>query len=98
MKNRKLNQGDRFGLLLTMPMAQAVGIQTVKHGLIPLHGGLACTTRREDRELDEKDSLLPLVFCFRTGNSNIHLNIFSLIENQPGVVSVPWLRCTIFFP
>ncbi|WP_082743381.1 HipA domain-containing protein [Faecalibaculum rodentium] len=115
---------------LTMSMAQAVGIQTVKHGLIPLNNGLACITRREDRELDEKDSFrlramedfaqlsnrisadkykgsyeqaakviekfshFPvldksrffqlLVFCFITGNSDMHLKNFSLIENRPG--------------
>ena len=115
---------------LTMSMAQAVGIQTVKHGLIPLNNGLAYITRREDRELDEKDSFrlramedfaqlsnrisadkykgsyeqaakiiekfshFPvldksrffqlLVFCFITGNSDMHLKNFSLIEHRPG--------------
>lgn len=114
---------------LNMKMAESIGINTVKNGLIRIKDQYAYITKRLDREilkngrislfamedfcqlsgkltydkykgsyeqcariisryscrpgLDLAEFYLRLVFCFVTGNSDMHLKNFSLIEKTP---------------
>ena len=116
---------------LTMKLAEASGIKTVKHALVPmLSGETAYLTLREDRGGDEKIHMEDmaqitgrltehkyrgsvekigkqiyihsenkmfdvisffelLLFCFLTGNSDMHLKNYSLILNGMGYNLAP---------
>ena len=110
---------------LVMDIAEMMGVRTVPHGLIPIHGENAYITKRVDRAggeffamedfcqlsgrltqdkyrgsyercakiikshsslpgFDLSEFFLRLVVCFVTGNSDMHLKNFSLIERAPG--------------
>ena len=83
---------------LVMSMADAAGISTVPHALIRKGNDLAYITKRVDRErcakiiqrwssrrgFDMSELFMRIVFSYITGNSDMHLKNFSLIETSEG--------------